>query len=100
MKSDKSPNKKNLQQGLITTPVAIIGMASLFPQARTLPEYWDNILNKVDAMIDVPSSRWKIDEYYDPNPAAADKTYCKRGGFIPDVDFDPAEFGLPPIYWK
>ena len=71
-------------------------MASLFPQARTLPEYWDNILNKIDAMIDIPASRWKIDEYYDPDPAAADKTYCKRGAFIPDVDFDPAEFGLPP----
>ena len=46
--------------------------------------------------MDVPESRWKIDEYYDPNPAAPDKTYCKRGGFIPDIEFDPAEFGLPP----
>ncbi|MGD0708987.1 MAG: beta-ketoacyl synthase N-terminal-like domain-containing protein [Anaerolineaceae bacterium] len=96
MKSNESPTPKELQQGLITSPVAIIGMASLFPQARTLPEYWDNILNKIDAMIDIPASRWKIDEYYDPDPAAADKTYCKRGAFIPDVDFDPAEFGLPP----
>jgi acyl transferase domain-containing protein len=25
-----------------------------------------------------------------------DKTYCKRGAFIPDIDFDPMEFGLPP----
>ncbi|HTX80290.1 MAG TPA: beta-ketoacyl synthase N-terminal-like domain-containing protein, partial [Longilinea sp.] len=96
MKSNESPNQKELHQGLISTPVAIIGMASLFPQARTLPEYWDNILNKIDTIIDVPPSRWKIDEYYDPYPSAADKSYCKRGGFIPEVDFDPAEFGLPP----
>jgi acyl transferase domain-containing protein len=84
------------EQKIITTPIAVIGMASIFPQARTLPAYWENILNKIDAIIDVPESRWKIDEYYDPNPAAVDKTYCKRGGFIPDVEFDPAEFGLPP----
>ena len=92
MKSNESP----IQQKLITTPIAIIGMASIFPKARTLPEYWDNILNKIDAIVDVPASRWVIDDYYDPDPTAPDKTYCKRGGFIPDVEFDPAEFGLPP----
>ncbi|MDZ4158642.1 MAG: beta-ketoacyl synthase N-terminal-like domain-containing protein, partial [Anaerolineaceae bacterium] len=71
-------------------------MASILPQARTLTEYWDNLLNKIDAVTDVPASRWVVDEYYDPNPAAPDKTYCKRGGFIPDIEFDPTEFGLPP----
>jgi acyl transferase domain-containing protein len=37
-----------------------------------------------------------VADYYDPNPATPDKTYCKRGAFMPDVDFDPMEFGLPP----
>ena len=81
---------------LKTTPVAIIGMASIFPKARNLSEYWENILHKIDCIIDVPASRWDIADYYDPDPKAPDKTYCKRGGFIPDIDFDPAEFGLPP----
>ena len=81
---------------LQTTPVAIIGLASIFPQAKNLPEYWDNILKKINCITEVPSSRWNIEDYYDPNPAAPDKTYCKRGGFIPDIDFDPIEFGLPP----
>ncbi len=85
-----------LERKIHTTPIAIIGMASIFPQARTLPEYWENILNKIDAIVDVPASRWSIEDYYDPNPAAPDKTYCKRGAFMPDVEFDPAEFGLPP----
>ncbi len=79
-----------------TTPIAIIGMGSLFPQAHNPREYWENILRKVDCVIDVPASRWKIEDYYDPNPTAPDKTYCKRGAFLPDVDFDPMEFGLPP----
>ncbi|MBN3927936.1 beta-ketoacyl synthase N-terminal-like domain-containing protein [Nostoc sp. NMS4] len=89
-----SINKVNsrLQQ----TPVAIIGMACIFPQARNLQEYWGNIISKVDCITDIPLSRWNIDDYYDPDPKTPDKTYCKRGGFIPDIDFNPMEFGLPP----
>ncbi len=84
--------KSPLQQ----TPVAIIGMAGLFPQAKNLREYWENIINKVNSITDVPPSRWNIEDYYDPDPSAPDKSYCKRGGFIPDIDFNPMEFGLPP----
>lgn len=78
------------------TPIAIIGMGAIFPQSENLQEYWDNIIKEVDCITDVPPSRWDIDDYYDPDPKAPDKTYCKRGGFIPDIDFNPMEFGLPP----
>src|SRR5690242_14319790 len=84
------------QTSRAATPIAIIGMASIFPEARTLDEYWDNIVQARDCLRDVPDSRWNIADYYDADPAAPDKTYCKRGGFIPDIDFDPVEFGLPP----
>src|SRR5450756_2603449 len=77
-------------------PVAIIGMASIVPQAKNLQGYWDNIFHKLDCVTDVPLSRWDPTKYFDTNPKAQAKTYCKRGGFIPDIDFDPAEFGLPP----
>ena len=77
-------------------PIAIIGMSAIFPQANNLQAYWDNILNEIDSITEVPASRWAVEDYYDPDPNAPDKTYCKRGGFIPDIDFDPAEFGLPP----
>lgn len=89
-------SKSNLDKKLKTTPIAIIGISAIFPNASNKQEYWDNILNKIDAVSDVPASRWNSDDYYDPDPKAEDKTYCKRGGFIPDIDFDPAEFGLPP----
>jgi acyl transferase domain-containing protein len=87
-------NQVNSQ--LQRTPIAIIGMASIFPESRNLKEYWETILSKKDCITDVPASRWDVDAYYDPNPRAADKTYCKRGGFIPEIDFNPMEFGLPP----
>ncbi|MGB8214245.1 MAG: beta-ketoacyl synthase N-terminal-like domain-containing protein [Anaerolineales bacterium] len=96
MKSNSKSTKSNLEQKLQTTPLAVIGLSGIFPQAHNLQEYWDNILNKVDSIVDVPPSRWNIDDYYDPDPAAPDKTYSKRGAFIPDIQFNPAEFGLPP----
>ncbi len=87
---------EHINKKIKTTPIAIIGIGSIFPQARSSQEYWDNILRKIDCVTDVPSSHWKIEDYYDPDPAAPDKSYCKRGAFLPDVDFDPMEFGLPP----
>ncbi len=96
MKANSNSTTAALGRKLETTPLAVIGISSIFPQAHTVREYWDNILNKVDSIVDVPASRWKIDDYYDPDPAAPDKTYCKRGAFVPDIQFDPAEFGLPP----
>jgi acyl transferase domain-containing protein/acyl carrier protein len=85
-----------INKQLQKTNIAIIGMASIFPQSKNLQEYWETIIQKVDCITDVPPSRWSIEDYYDPNPKAPDKTYCKRGGFIPDIDFNPMEFGLPP----
>ena len=71
-------------------------MPSVFPQSPSLRAYWQNILNQVDCITEVPPSRFSLDDYYDPNPAAPDKVYCKQGGFMPELDFNPLEFGLPP----
>ena len=78
------------------TPIAVIGVASIFPDAKNVESFWDNIINEVDSIRDIPPSRWKIEDYYDPDPKAPDKSYSKWGGFIPDIDFNPMEFGLPP----
>ncbi len=78
------------------TPIAIIGMSALFAKAKNLQEYWENILGKINGITEVPETAWKIEDYYDPDPKAPDKTYAKWGGFIPKIDFDPLEFGLPP----
>ncbi|MET7773299.1 SDR family NAD(P)-dependent oxidoreductase [Nocardia sp. NPDC005366] len=81
---------------LARNPIAIVGMSGLLPRARNHREYWQNIVDGVDCTEEVPASRWSLDDYYDPDPAAADKTYSRRGAFLPDIDFDPLEFGLPP----
>ncbi|MBD2663052.1 polyketide-type polyunsaturated fatty acid synthase PfaA [Richelia sinica FACHB-800] len=97
MKSDNSMSTHKINRKLQQNPIAIVGMASLFPQSRTLRDYWRNIINKADCITDVPDTHWSVEDYYDPNPRTPeDKTYCKRGGFIPEVDFNPMEFGIPP----
>ncbi|MHC5852633.1 beta-ketoacyl synthase N-terminal-like domain-containing protein [Nostoc sp.] len=96
-KSDKTVSTTKINRQLQHNPIAIVGMASLLPKARNLREYWQNIVNKIDCITDVPSTHWSVEDYYDPNPRTTeDKTYCKRGGFLPEVDFNPMEFGIPP----
>ncbi len=95
MATEKQPIGE-IKGGKPQIPIAIIGKAGIFPQAKDAREYWENILDKVDCITDVPPSRWNIADYYDPDPSVPDKTYCKRGGFIPDIEFNPLEFGLPP----
>ncbi len=86
----------NLNSSLQKTPIAVIGLSSIFADAKNIEEYWTNIIQSKDSITDVPDSRWSIEDYYDPDMTAPDKTYCKRGGFMPDIDFNYMEFGLPP----
>jgi len=80
----------------IATPVAVVGMTAIYPGEPGLEGYWRTITGGRDAIGDVPPSHWLIEDYFDPDPKALDKTYCKRGGFIDPVLFDPVRFGLPP----
>ncbi|MDB4930806.1 MAG: omega-3 polyunsaturated fatty acid synthase subunit, PfaA, partial [Myxococcaceae bacterium] len=77
-------------------PIAIVGVSALFPGSTDAQGFWRDILLGRDLITDVPPSHWLIEDYYDPDPSAPDKTYSKRGAFLPDVAFDPMEFGIPP----
>ena len=57
---------------------------------------WRDIVAGKDQLTEIPKAHWLIDDYYDADPKAPDKTYAKRGGFIPEVAFDPLEHGMPP----
>ena len=77
-------------------PVAIIGMGCLFPQSMGLKKYWQLLFKGKDAITEVPESHWSANEYFDSDPKRPDHVYCTRGGFLPPVEFDPMEFGIPP----
>jgi phosphopantetheine--protein transferase-like protein len=81
-----------------TDGVAITGMSCMFPGSPDLDAYWQNILNKVDAVTDPPPEAWDTDSYWDPAFDDTDKVYCKRGGYLGSlVSFDPLQHGIPPI---
>jgi acyl transferase domain-containing protein/NAD(P)H-dependent flavin oxidoreductase YrpB (nitropropane dioxygenase family) len=83
--------------------VAIVGMACVLPQADGFARYWANILAGVDAVTEVPPSRWDAGRYFDAGAYAAQSagqgtvaTPSKWGGFIPAVAFDALAYGIPP----
>ncbi|MER6357950.1 beta-ketoacyl synthase N-terminal-like domain-containing protein, partial [Streptomyces sp. NPDC001634] len=86
----------DLDRRLARDPIAIIGLSALYPKSRDLREFWANVVSAADCIEDVPATHWDVSEHYDADPTAPDKTYSRRGGFIPTVPFNPLEFGLPP----
>lgn len=76
------------------TPIAVVGVSALFPGSLEKTGFWRDILTGKDLLKEIPESHWLIDDYYDPNPMAPDKTYAKRGAFLDDVPFDPMAWGL------
>ena len=76
--------------------IAIVGMSAILPGSEDITGFWANILAKQDEIKEVPTSHWLVDDYYDPDPNARDKTYGKKGAFLPDVEFDPMVFGMLP----
>ncbi|MGH1348427.1 MAG: beta-ketoacyl synthase N-terminal-like domain-containing protein, partial [Nannocystales bacterium] len=78
------------------TPIAVVGASALFPGSLDITGFWSNILQGNDLITDVPSTHWLIEDYYDPDPSKPDKTYARRGAFLPEVDFDAMRWGIPP----
>ncbi|MGK7875119.1 MAG: SDR family NAD(P)-dependent oxidoreductase [Xenococcaceae cyanobacterium] len=95
---EKLKSKLKEVEDSITEPIAIIGMACRFPGEADNPEkFWQLLLNGVDAIAEIPASRWDIDAYYDPDPETPGKMYVRSGGFLQQVDqFDPQFFNISP----
>ena len=79
-------------------PIAVIGLGCRFPGGVVDAEtYWQLLENGVDAIQEIPSSRWDVDAYYDPDEEKPGKIATRWGGFIENIDeFDPQFFGITP----
>ncbi len=71
-------------------------MGCLFPRAADLREFWRVLSRAEDCITNVPETHWSMADYYNADPKHPDHTYCKRGGFLSPVSYDPSEFGIPP----
>src|SRR5512141_263616 len=74
-----------------TEPIAIVGIGCRFPGGADSPDaFWRLLHDGVDAVREVPSDRWDVNRFYDPNPDAPGKMSTRWGGFLDRVDeFDP-----------
>jgi acyl transferase domain-containing protein len=77
-------------------PIAIIGMGCRFPGEADSPDaFWELLEHGVDAIGDVPPSRWDVETYYNADPDAPGKIYTREGGFLADIEsFDASFFGI------
>ncbi|NTW97445.1 MAG: hypothetical protein HGB28_02735, partial [Oscillochloris sp.] len=50
--------------------VAIVGLGAILPDAPGAPAFWANIIGKRYSISETPADRWKIADYYDPDPTA------------------------------
>ncbi len=89
MKPTENINNQNI-------PIAIIGIGCFFPKSPGLKEYWRLIFQGEDGITEVPKSHWNPEDYFNKNPKEPDHVYCRRGGFLSPVSFDPTEFAIPP----
>ncbi len=79
------PDAKNSE------PIAIIGMACIFPQAPDVRTFWRNILAGVDA-ISEPTPEWESRRYLESG-----RIKTPHGGYLKALyRFDPKEFGIMP----
>jgi FkbH-like protein/FkbM family methyltransferase len=77
--------------------IAIIGMSGRFPDAEDVHQFWDNLRSGRNSIREIPADRWDFRDYYDPDPEKKNKTYCKYGSFLSNVDkFDPLFFNIAP----
>ena len=76
-------------------PVAIVGLGAIMPDAFDVDTFWNNIKTGKYSITEVPSDRWKVDQYYSSDPAEPDKTYSKIGGWVKGFTFNPLKWGIP-----
>jgi 8-amino-7-oxononanoate synthase len=78
-------------------PIAIIGIGCRFPSANNPETFWKLLQDGVDAITEVPKSRWNVEDFYDPDLTQPDKANTRWGGFLEQIDrFDPQFFGIAP----
>jgi 3-oxoacyl-(acyl-carrier-protein) synthase/3-hydroxymyristoyl/3-hydroxydecanoyl-(acyl carrier protein) dehydratase len=73
------------------SPIAIVGIGGIFPDAPSLDQFWFNIREGLDAAREPPPGRWylSVDDAFDARIAQLDKVYSKRGCFVEGFQLDP-----------
>ena len=79
-------------------PIAITGMACRYPGGGdTVEGFWELLTDGRTGVVEVPASRWDIDEHYDPDRSTVGGVYTRHGSFLSDIaGWDAGFFGHSP----
>ena len=81
-------------------PIAIIGMACRLPGGANSPDaLWNLLVSGVDAISEIPETRWPAHAYYDADRTVKGRSVSRWGGFIQGHDlreFDAKHFRMTP----
>jgi acyl transferase domain-containing protein/NAD(P)H-dependent flavin oxidoreductase YrpB (nitropropane dioxygenase family) len=93
------PRSPRLRRRVRTTrrePLAIVGLGCMFPQSPDARRFWQNIVNRFDAVQEVSGRRWRADDFFDQNRLKPDRFYSKWGAQLDEIVFDPFRYRVPP----
>ena len=77
-------------------PVAVVGVGAVLPDAPDAPTFWRNVCQGRDSIGEVPPDRWSVEDYFDADRLAPNKTYSTIGGWVRGFAFDWRRFRIPP----
>lgn len=83
----------------VSEPIAIVGIGCRFPAGVTGPDsFWQFLLDRGDALVEIPEERWNLRKFYDPNPECPGRTDVRLAGLLtqPLDQFDWEFFGISP----
>jgi len=76
----------------MNSAIAIVGMACIYPDARTPGELWENALAQRRAFRRMPAERLRLEDYFASDPNASDATYSTEAAVIEGYEFDRVGF--------
>lgn len=73
-------------------PVAIVGLACIYPDCGNPGELWENVLAQRRAFRCMPSERLSSIDYLSQSPQSPDRTYTLQAAVIKGYEFDRTAF--------
>ncbi|WP_116047055.1 type I polyketide synthase [Amycolatopsis palatopharyngis] len=81
-------------------PIAVVGMACRYPDAEAPEQLWEIALEGRRTFRRLPKERLDPDDYWDRDPAAADRTYSAYAAVLDGWEFDRARFRVPASVYR
>ncbi|PCG98961.1 Acyl transferase/acyl hydrolase/lysophospholipase [Penicillium occitanis (nom. inval.)] len=90
-----SEQSEDLRDG--SNAIAIVGMAGRFPGSESLEEFWQSLMDGLDAHQEIPNDRFDIEAFYDPTGRNKNSLSTRYGCFLRNPgEFDHRLFNVSP----